>query len=132
MMHSINEIYTVYNGAEKIRYVTKEYLVANGIPTPKYKELRTMERVGLVYAHKVLSHCNNNKPVKVLDVDGVKLIYLYGEKTWFDTLEERDEYREEQAMIREKEKQLNKVKKAIIERLETMSLKQLNEVLASM
>jgi hypothetical protein len=130
MMHSINEIYTIHNGTNTIRYATKEYLVANNIPTPTYKEFNAMRNEGLVCARATLCHSNNSKPVKVLDVDGIKLIYLYGEKTWFDTAEELANHRAVEQAKRAASAEHNRLKKMINDRLEGMSVEQLEMLLA--
>ena len=130
MMHSINEIYTIYNTTNKIHYATKDYCVANNIPMVTSKECTKMRSNGTVCAHTTSYHVNNNKPVKVLDVDGIKLIYLYGEKTWFDTEEELINHRAVEQAKRVINAEQNRLKKLINDRLDGMSVEQLEMLLA--
>lgn len=76
---------------------------------------------------------NKNGYIRVyLDKDKTefKLAYTYGEKTWFDTAEERDEYRAQQNKERELNRERNAVLKNINEALDKMDVKQLEKALA--
>ena len=94
--------------------------------TAKYGRL--VKRVGKFYAMHAHSHQNNNKPVKVLDVNGIKLIYLFGEKTYFDTQEELDNHRkafqEQQAKERNQQTQ-----KELLAKVEGMSAEELKKII---
>lgn len=133
MMHSISEIYTLYNCENKIRYATAEYVEANKISAPDdYRMYRKMLAAGIRCTHPTNSHMNNNKPVKILDVNGIKEIYLFGEKTWFDTAEELAAHREEYQRECAEQKAKNKVKKEIISILDGMELQDLEILLAKL
>ena len=115
MKHNINELYNV-------KYENKKILAT--------KELaQTMLNINGVTAHHCTYHINNNKPVKVKDIKGDRLIYLYGEKTWFDTEAERDEYKAIMNEQRAKETERNKIKNAIIAKLNEMTADQLQALL---
>lgn len=130
MKHSISEIYIVHSNISGANLmVTEQYVMANNIPTPDYRD-RTKH---LIYARPMLSHLNNNKPIAVRDLgDEVKLIYLFGEKSWFDSQEELDAYRVEYQREREESIARNKVKKAVIEKLEGMSKAELEALLVAL
>ena len=125
MKHYINEIYKLNSG----KLVTEEYCEVNNIAILTNKECRKLEVKPEVFAKECRSHINNNKPVKVLDVNGDKLIYLFGEKTWFDTAEELAKHREEYQAERKASAEKTKIKKDINEILNTMSIEELTKVL---
>lgn len=112
MIHSITELYKI-KGTPII--ITKEAKERIQQPT-----------------QKVLYKSHPTDAVMVYDVDGMKTIYMFGEKTWFDTQEELNEhrakYQEEQNIKRER----NKLKNAIIAELDKMSIEQLKAMLENM
>ena len=67
-----------------------------------------------------------------MNVDGKKKIYLFGEKTWFDTLEELEKYREQYQRERVQQALRNSVKKEIITILDGMELQDLEILLAKL
>lgn len=111
MKHSVRELYRV-EGSNKV--ITKEAaeLIAN------------VKKV-----HPAISIMHKTDEVKIIDVDGVKSIYMFGEKTWFDTQEElnehREEYHKEQNALKERRRILN----AIIGELDALSTEELQAVL---
>ena len=111
MLHSINELYRA-QGSNKL--LTKE---ASEI-VQKHRPV-----------HKASHYIHHKDEVDVYDVNEIKTIYMFGEKTWFDTQEELDahraEYQKEQAILRER----NKIKKAIMAKLDDMTTEQLQAVL---
>jgi hypothetical protein len=128
MMHSFRELYTLYNHPSKVRYATAAFLKANNIPIDDACDisLRNKGKVCADYASYTVSHI---KGVKVLDVTGIKLVYMYGEKTWFDDETERDEYRAKMMIERALEAERNKVKNAVIAKLDKMSKADLEKLL---
>lgn len=127
MKHNIEELYRVYNNTNnKSKLVTLEYVQANNIATPSLRD----KNKHLVYARPEIAHVNNNKPVKVLDVnDTIKLVYLFGEKTYFDSQEELDAYRQEFQKEQALSKERNAVKKEILAKLEGFSTEELKKIL---
>lgn len=127
MKHNINELYRVYNTVNnKSRLVTLEYVQANNIAIPSHRDRDNH----LVYATTESYHTNNNKPLRVLDVnDTIKLVYLFGEKTYFDSQEELDAYREEYKREQTLSIERNKVKKEILAKLDNMSTSELIKIL---
>jgi hypothetical protein len=109
MKHTMNEIYQV-NHRGKI--YTREYVEEN-----KIKDARTV------------GYMVSRDEIKIYTTEGIKFGYVYGEKTWFDTREERDAYREEQAKARAEMVAKNKVIKAINEKLKEMNEAELLELL---
>ena len=109
MKHSITELYKI-KGTSII--ITKEAKERIQQPT-----------------QKVLYKTHPKDTVTIYDVEGTKTIYMFGEKTWFDTQEELNEYRttyqEEQNIKSER----NKLKSAIIAELDKMSIEQLKVTL---
>lgn len=95
MKHNINELYELRNATRKT-LMTEDYCKAQGYTIGTDRQVRRACQLnGEVYAMPCLFRTHNDKPVKVLTLEGVKLIYLYGEKAYFDTEEERTAYREE-------------------------------------
>lgn len=117
MMHTINELYKI-NGE---KFYTADYIEAHNIPKAKK------------YGAEGWSRCYGlgaNKGTKnIHTADGVKVVYTYGEKTYFDTEEERDTYREQQTIARAELTKKNKLLKAIDCYYRTMSIEELEEVL---
>ena len=92
MKHEITEIYTVtVNTAISYRYIycTMDYIKAHNIP-----HFREVEHQEAKWYYYTCSHINNPKrEATLVDTNGSRRIYLYGEKTWFDSKVERDAYR---------------------------------------
>lgn len=86
MKHNIEELYTIegYTGL-----YTKEYLESEEIPVKKVRAKLGEARVCRYYtgANK------KDGSVKIYEPLSMRIGYMYGEKTWFDTMEERDAYR---------------------------------------
>lgn len=132
MKHSITELYTLYNVNTITKIATREYCEANNIPCCE-KTPKTYEERQAGYAKPCISHVNNNsKGLNVLNVDGKKKIYLFGEKTWFDTPEELEEYREQYQRERVQQALRNSVKKEIIAILDGMELQDLEILLTTL
>lgn len=130
MMHEINEIYVVYNSVnKKTANVTRAYVEAYAIPVPNFRD----RDKHLVYARPMSSHINANKPLSVRDIDDkIKLIYLFGEKTWFDSQEELDAYRAEYHKERSAMIAKNKLIKAVTEKLQAMSAEEIAKILETL
>ena len=111
MRHTVTELYRTNEKG----YYTEDYIKANGI-----KEYR-----------KVM-HLIGKDAVKINTATGVKTVYFYGEKTWFDTKEERDTYREETNRERAEMISKNKVIKAINEKFTTMTEEELKKLLQTL
>ena len=109
MIHSISELYRA-QGSNKL--LTKE--AAELVPVRVYRAI-----------HKT----HSGDAVKVYDVDGIKTIYMFGEKTWFDTQEELNEYRAQYHAEQELKEERRKVQNEIIAELNKMSTEQLKAVL---
>jgi hypothetical protein len=129
MKHSIEELYSLRNSDNR-SLMTEEYCKANGIIIATDRAVwRACQKSGATYAMHAHSHQNNNKPVKVLDVNGIKLIYMFGEKTYFDTQEELDSYREVFHAEQAKEREINKLKKELLAKVEGMSAEELKKII---
>jgi hypothetical protein len=118
MKHNATELYKI-NGA---KFYTEDYIKANNIPKSK----RYTDDNGWSIAHYLGT---GKDDFRIYTAEGVKIAYAYGEKTWFDTREERDAYREEQAIARANACRKNKLVKAINEKLADMSEEELMELL---
>jgi hypothetical protein len=99
MKHNITELWYKkerYKNGNGLRYVlcTLEHLGCNNIPVYEAKEKRKLPaKLQYVLPYRAQSH-HTADTVQVLDMENdIKIIYMYGEHTWFDTREERDEYR---------------------------------------
>ena len=119
MKHHISELYHINCQG----YYTLAYIEAQGLtvckghndPSPVYYAIHAM---------------GDSKTIQ--DVDGKRTVYLYGEKTWFDTREERDAYRVERNKEREENLKRNKILKEIMKRYEAMTTEELAEELKRM
>ena len=133
MKHSITELYTLYNVYPSIKKIaTREYCEANNIPCYE-KTPETYEERQAGYARPCVSYVNNsNKGFNVLDVNGKKKIYLFDEKTWFDTFKELEEYRKQYQHEQIQQTLRNSVKKEIIAILDGMELKDLEILLSKL
>lgn len=120
MKHFANELYKI-NGA---KFYTDDYIKSNKIPKGK--------RYGQEGWSKALTLGTNKDDFRIYTAEGVKIAYAYGEKTWFDTKEERDAYRAEQATMRAEMARKNKLIHAINEKLSAMNEEELAEFLAKM
>lgn len=130
MQHNINEIYKIHNREENIpQYVTEDYLCNNGIPYGAGFDIRLYVNNGIMCAKPMGYKVAPNGMFKVQDVDGIKTLYMFGEKTWFDTEEERNEYRAQYHAKRDSQIAYNKVKKQIMTRLDEMSIEELEYIL---
>jgi len=103
MKHNIEEIWTIptpfKNGdGYKNNYYVEGYLVANNIARLTYKQRMALPTNEARHtAPRPVTYLVGRDAVKIHNANGEQmLIYMYGEKTWFDTREERDAYRKEQ------------------------------------
>ena len=112
MIHDIDELYRI-QGSNKL--LTKE--AAELLHLHRYRA-----------THKT----HPTDEVKVYDVDSIKIIYMFGEKTWFDTQEELNAYRIAYHKEQEIKRERSKVKQAIIAELDNMSTEQLKAILENM
>ena len=111
MKHSVRELYRV-EGSNKV--ITKEAaeLIAN-----------------IKKVHSVISIMHKTDEVKIIDINGTKSIYMFGEKTWFDTQEELNEHREEYHRQQNALKERRRILNAIIGELDTLSTEELQTIL---
>ena len=132
MKHEINEVMYIWNTTGN-HYATVEYCKANNIPMPTTREeCRAFRKSEEMYATPARSHNSVTGPVSFLDVNGKKIAYLFGSYTWFDTQEEIDEYRKEWRKKEEEKMARNKLKKAIAEKLDQMSLEEIEKILKNL
>ena len=130
MKHSIRELYytaTIKEGniCHTYTYFTERYRKANNIQLTK-----RFNPIDDGMAHRLNSKMGDS--FVLLDTNGKRRVYLYGEKTWFDTKEERDAYREKMSKERAEEIARNKVKKEIAAILDQMTTEELETVLATL
>ena len=129
MKHDVTEIYSIKKHISANNfYCTLEYCENNNVSIydSRKNPKGVARRCGAILASSAQSF-------KWHDANGVMHIgYLYGEHVWFDTKEERDNYRAVQNAKREAEKARNKVKNEIIDRLNDMSVEQLEMLLAKL
>lgn len=120
MMHSHEELYKI-NGQ---KFYTMDYIEANNIP----KATR--------HDNTGWGKCYGLGPDKgtknIYTAQGIRTVYTYGEKTWFDTEAERDAYRAQRNAQREEETKRNKMLKTIMEHYKAMSTEELEQVMATL
>ena len=135
MKHEITEVMYIWNANLSNHYATVEYCKANNIPMPEDRTAcRMFRKSQAIFATPARSHNGNSKGDKIhfLDVNGKKTAYLFGGYTWFDTQEELNEYRKEWHKREEEKMARNKLKKAIAEKLDQMSLEEVEKILKSL
>ena len=129
MKHSIREIYSV-SSARGSFLATANYVNAHNITIDKSK-IAQAQLDGTAYAMPTPYKTNIGRGVKVYDVaeDGAERIikiFLFGERTWFDTEAERDEYRREYHEHKNNLINEHKERARLIAELEKLSLAQLS------
>lgn len=120
MMHTYKELVKL-NGKG---FYTRDYMTANNV--------RKAIRYGLEGWCNCYGLKTNTDTITIHTVEGTITGYLYGEKTWFDSREERDAYRIERAANREEETKRNAMLKAIMAHYKTMSTEELEQVIATL
>lgn len=119
MKHTINELYKI-NGE---KFYTADYIAKHSIPKAKKYGAEGWSRCYGLGADKGTKN--------IYTADGRKTVYTYGEKTYFDTAEERDAYREQQQNERAELAKKNRLLKAINCYYQSMSVEELEKVLAN-
>ena len=122
MKHSIEEVYFI-NG--KAGTYTEAYLIANGIPIGSHHTI-LQEGYAARCGYKVA------KSFYLTDVNGKRKVFMYGEKTWFDTEEEVAAYRIT-ANANEAEKRLRSIaKKQFADLIDKMSIEEVKAFMEKM
>ena len=121
MMHTYKELYKIGGKG----YYTEDYLIANNIPMGKCFSDEGKAR-------RCVSLGTDKGTKTIYTAQGKRMIYTYGEKTWFDTETERNAYRAQRNADREEEIKRNEMLKAIMERYKTMSTEELEQVMATL
>ena len=112
-------------------YYTADYLEVNNIPKP-VKIFGRKNREIVKTPASTVSYIVADKVSVVNTSHGVVSIYMYGEKNFFYSEEERDAYREEQKKIREEKKRRNNIINDIVDRLNDMTEQEIYQVLKSL
>jgi hypothetical protein len=121
MKHNVEEFYKI-NGQ---KFYTMDYIIANDIPKCKRGDRN--------HGYSVAMYLGTSKDaVNVHTANGVVVMYAFGEKTLFDTREERDAYRIQYTKDREAMVSKNKVIKAITAKLNEMDEENLRKLLATL
>lgn len=122
MLHTHKELYKI--SGEK--YYTWDYIIAHGIKRskPGYHEIGKYTPCYAIRA--------NSGEINIHTANGQIKGYVFGEKTWFDTREERDAYRAQQTAARENMIAKNKLLKQIMAHYETLTIEELQEVLTTL
>ena len=127
MMHDYNTIFTLTQTSTGKRvYATEEYVNFHGLEeTPRQKRGEPAPRLE-VRRH---GHFSQQIKIKVYDVEGIRTIYPYGAYVWFDDEAERDAHKAQMMIERALEAERNKVKNAVIAKLDRMSKADLEKLL---
>jgi hypothetical protein len=121
MKHSVREFYRI----DGQKLYTEDYIIANNIPMCEKGDYRHGWSVALYFSP-------NRDTVNVYTATGKVVMYAFGEKTLFDTREERDAYRIQYTKDREAMVSKNKVIKAITAKLNEMDEESLRKLLATL
>ena len=114
MKHSIEEVYCI-NG--KSGTYTAAYLVANNIPVGKHHTL-LQEGYARKCSYKVAP------TFYLTEVGGKRKVFMYGEKTWFDTEEELAAYRILASAEMAEKKIRNLAKKGLAEMIDGLTVEE--------
>lgn len=120
MMHTYKELVKL-NGKG---FYTHDYMTANNV--------RKAGRYGAEGWCNCYGLGTNKDTITIHTAEGTITGYVYGEKTWFDSREERDAYRVQRNADREEEVKRNKMLKTIMEHYKTMSTEELEQVMATL
>lgn len=121
MKHSVREFYRI----DGQKLYTEDYIIANNIPMCKKGDYRHGWSVALYFSP-------NRDTVNVYTANGKVVMYAFGEKTLFDTREERDAYRIQYAEERKAKGQRNKLIQRAMQKLNEMDEESLLKLLATM
>jgi len=119
MKHNINELYHI-NGQ---KLYTEDYIKANNIQQATIENNEGWSRVSYVL------NTSSSKERNLHTAEGVKKIYIYGEKTWFDTLEEREEYKKIREQERAEQSRRKRAMTTINDYLATLSTDDLEDLI---
>lgn len=116
MKHSINELYSI-KGQRGL--YTEDYLNAYGVYVAETYRTWTSGK-----AYPVDSRTSNGT-LSVHTANGVKVVYTIGEKTWYDTEEERQQARKTNEVKRAEQAR----RRMAMEKLDKLSTKQLEKLI---
>lgn len=85
-----------------------------------------------VVVYRACHHIHKKDAVEVYDVDEVKIIYMFGEKTWFDTQEELNEHRAQYQAEMNALKERKKIMDALIAEFDKMPTEKLQSIFEDM
>ena len=119
MKHNINELYHI-NGQ---KLYTEDYIKANNIQQATVENHEGWSRVSYVL------NTSSSKERNLHTAEGVKKIYIYGEKTWFDTMAEREEYRKIREQERAEQSRRKRAMTTINDYLATLSTDDLKDLI---
>lgn len=129
MMHDIHELYSLENNPVRTR---KEVLMT--LAEVKRRGLSFKRDYELPYAMKMCYKTNSSGCLvfEYIDNGEIKKGYLFGEKTWFDTEEERAAYRAQYHKERNEKIKRKKLLSEIMARYEEMSTEELEAIVNAM
>jgi hypothetical protein len=105
-----------------------DYIKANNIP--HFTDTNCYEAERYYYT---CSHINNPKrEATLVDTNGSCRIYLYGEKTWFDSAVERDAYAIEATAKRAEISLRTSAKKSLSDMIDEMSVDEVKKFMEKM
>lgn len=122
MQHSIEEVYSI-NG--RTGTYTAAYLAANGIRVGSHHTL-LQEGYAVKCGYKVA------KSFYLTDVNGKRKVFMYGEKTWFDTEEELFAHRITVAAEMAENRIRNLAKRGLAEMIDGMSVEEVKAFMEKM
>lgn len=119
MKHSIEELYSIkgQNGIYSEDYLNKHFV--------QVAEKWSLQKEGEAFR---VSSRTNAGTLNVHTAKGVKVVYTIGEKTWYDTKEERDAVRAQN----QKKKEENARRREALAKLEKLSTANLEKLVAKL
>lgn len=131
MKHSIRELYHVCHGSNCF-LATPEYIKVFNIPTDR-KAIDAARDLGAPYAFCAYYQQHKSDAVPVHHPYTLGTIYMFGEKTWFDTQGELNDYRTKYHEQRQLNVERNKAKAQLMQYIENhMTTEQILDLLQSL
>lgn len=120
MKHNISELYRIegQQGTYSEDYLDKYFVKT----APKAYNAKQGEACRLMYK------TNKNGMLNVHTANGVKVVYMIGEKTWFDTEEERDNAR----IANKHQQEVNAHRRELMAKLDKLSTANLEKLVAKL
>jgi hypothetical protein len=128
MTHNYNDIFTITNEKGRSVLCTGDYLRYYGIDTDEILNRKFSPRrenkinsVRGSYEHKKITF-------ELLTLEGTKIMYAYGKYSFFDTLEERNAYKQKELSYYAEKRERKKLYEKITAQYDNLSIEELRKI----